>query len=165
MATINVTFPRYRYILLLLLFLLLLLLLSLHSYIFLTRVTEKSSVLPNTIPNQSLKIGHCRIQVLCSSPSEAIHWATLTRFRVQFQFATLVTAHEELPSFDVICTEIIYSLFLCANRVLLWDRHFSKSTYMPVTSKTALLFNYVSNLFIKASIRSEKLISCGPYRL
>jgi hypothetical protein len=36
---------------------------------------------------------------------------------------------------------------------------------MPVTSKTSLLFNYVRNFFIKTSMKSEKLIFCGPYRL
>jgi hypothetical protein len=88
---INVTFLWYRYILLLLLFFLLLLL-SLHSYIFFVILTEKSSVLPSTIPNQNLKFGHCHTKVLCSLASEAIHWATLTHIGVQFQFATLVTA-------------------------------------------------------------------------
>lgn len=45
--------------------------------------------------------------------------------------------------------QLFIFLFVCANRVLLWDRHFSKSTYIPVTSKTSLLFNYVSTLFTR----------------
>ena len=31
--------------------------------------------------------------------------------------------------------------------------------------QNSVLLNYVNNLFINTSMRSEKLISCGPYRL
>jgi hypothetical protein len=115
MIITNVTFPWYCYILLRLLFSLLLPFTPSNPASLLAMVTEKSSVLQSKIPTQNLKIGHCHIQVLCNLPYEAIHWATFTHFGLH----TLVSAVQDLPSLDFICTANIYLLFVCENRVLL----------------------------------------------